>query len=219
MWESADEAAAGLVTMTIWLLPLKDLIGCWLLDGRMRSWPSTETPTLFILPVRGTLGETPAAERNRKCSCWICKIHVSMVEAGLLRSWFQGTLCHFILATVCTFRLFGTAARFDCWSRMTSFCTMQLCLTSCPTCCDELGAGFSLWGGGFGRFWAGLLVLRQLDGHRHLTQVNRVLPRFGLCLLLHYKEGSKSADLVLVVMCNCNPEQADKDFSIHSSSI
>lgn len=52
MWESAEEAAAGLVTMTLWLLPLTDLTGCWLLDDKMRSWSSEATPTLFTLPVR-----------------------------------------------------------------------------------------------------------------------------------------------------------------------
>lgn len=61
------------------------------------------------------------------------------------------------------------------------------CSRVAHTCCHS-SAGFCLWGGGSGGLWAGLLLLGQLDGHRHLAQVNSVLPRFGLSFLFNYWE-------------------------------
>lgn len=204
MWESADEAAAGLVTMTIWLPPLKDLTGSWLLDDRIGSWSSEDTPTLFTLPVRGKLDDTHTAERPTKTG----SAHVDNVRYTfpLLKHIYSAAdfrepriLCFQLPTRAVFWHRSRLSALEIIKSAVPSFWWRRLCVTLRLTCCDELGAGFSFRGGGFWRFWAGLLVLGQLDGHGHLTQVNGVLPGFGLRFLLHYMEGK--TDLVLIWIC------------------
>lgn len=172
-WDAEVDAGAGLVTTVTWLLLFEDFPGGWLED--MTTFlSSADTPALVLVAVETVVMMTSAWQDSH------AHTHALTSPASVYqRKTKKG-------------RGIWPRDRRKGWANLfvfsTEFAASQLETGSAAaiTCC--LTSGFCLGRGRPGRLGAGLLLLGQLDGDRHLTEVDGELPGFGVGVVLHCRK-------------------------------